>query len=93
MSDRKEGVNIMLSNFDFDVRCLPGSYSLVRVGKNEDPVEAFMCEKHQGKYSESARKLVDKAQPGDIYYFDQVTCKCPGDMEERKINSLVFKVK
>lgn len=85
-----KSVNIFLSNFDFDVNCTVASFNIVRVGKNEDPVEVV----NQGAdFNEKTLRLVQKAAPGDFYYFDLVKGRCPGDLEPRKLNSLVYKLK
>lgn len=83
-------VNILINNFDFDARCEVVEFSVVRVGKKEDPVEVI---NHGAAFSETTLGLIKKAKPGDIYYFDQVTGQCPGDTEPRKLNAMVYKLK
>ncbi|MEN0004370.1 MAG: GldM family protein [Bacteroidota bacterium] len=84
------GVAAILDNFDFDAKCRIQGFNLVYVAKRQDPVEAV----NSGpRYSDKAKRLVTKAKPGDIYYFDNVKAKCPGDNVGRPINSMVFKIK
>ena len=45
------------------------------------------------RYNAKSKELINKAKPGDIYYYDNVKAKCPGDPAGRKINSMVFKIK
>ena len=84
------GVGAFLDNFDFDAKCAIQGFNLVYVAKRQDPVEVV----NSGpRYSDKSRRMVQRAKPGDIYYFDNVKAKCPGDPAGRKINSMVFKIK
>jgi hypothetical protein len=84
------GVGAFLDNFDFDAKCSIQGYNLVYVAKRQDPVEAV---NRGGRYTDKSKRLVMKAKPGDIYYFDNVKARCPGDKVGRPINSMVFKIK
>jgi hypothetical protein len=84
------GVGAFLDNFDFEATCKIQGFNLVYVAKRQDPVEAINS---GARYGAQAKRLVGKAKPGDIFYFDNVKAKCPGDPAGRKINSMVFKIK
>jgi len=84
------GVGAFLDNFDFDATCKIQGFNLVYVAKRQDPVEAV---NKGARYSQQAKRLVNKAKPGDIFYYDNVKARCPGDPAGRKINSMVFKIK
>jgi gliding motility-associated protein GldM len=84
------GVGAFLDGFDFDAKCNIQGYNLVYVAKRQDPVEAV---NKGGRYNDKSKRLVMKAKPGDIYYFDNVKARCPGDKVGRPINSMVFKIK
>lgn len=84
------GVGAFLDNFDFEATCKIQGYNLVYVAKRQDPVEAINA---GARYGEKAKRLVNRAKPGDIYYYDNVKALCPGDPAGRKINSMVFKIK
>jgi gliding motility-associated protein GldM len=84
------GVGAFLDNFDFDAVCQIQGYTLVFVPKRQDPVEVVNA---GARYNDRARELVNRAKPGDIYYFESVKAKCPGDAAGRPINSMVFKIK
>lgn len=83
------GVGAFLDNFDFDATCRIQGYNLTYVAKRQDPVESV---NGGARYNAKSKRLVDRAKPGDIYYFDNVKAKCPGDPAGRKINSMVFKI-
>ncbi|MFT4758464.1 MAG: hypothetical protein ACI9XO_000876 [Paraglaciecola sp.] len=84
------GVGAFLDNFDFEATCKIQGFNLVYVAKRQDPVEAINA---GPRYGAQAKRLVNKAKPGDIYYYDNVKARCPGDPAGRKINSMVFKIK
>lgn len=81
------GVGAFLDNFDFDARCVITGFNLTYVAKRQDPVQSSNA---GARYNARSRSLVQKAKPGDIYLFDNVRAKCPGDVASRKINSMVF---
>lgn len=84
------GVLAILEGFDFDARCNIQGFNLTYVAKRQDPVPVI----NQGPvYSDQAKRLVSQAKPGDIYYFDNVRARCPGDKAGRQINAMVFSIK
>ena len=87
---KSEGVDAVLDCFEYDAKCAISNYNMTYVAKEADPIESI---NHSGKHNEKTRELLQMAKPGDIYYFDQVMCKCPGDESERPVNSMVFKIR
>jgi len=84
------GVYADLQNFDFDARCTISGYRVVRVAKRQDPEFSV----NPGtKYSGKSQAIINKAKPGDTYYFENVKCKCPGDAAARELNTMVFNIK
>ena len=86
----QQGLIAWLDNFDFDAKCKIQGFNLVRVAKRSDPVEVINT---GGRFSSKASNLARAAKPGDIFYFENVKARCPGDVAGRKINSLVFRIK
>lgn len=86
----QSGVRAALDNFDFDARCNISGYRLVRVAPRQDP--EFATNKG-GKYGGEAARLVAKASPGDRYFYENVKCKCPGDVAQRQINAMTFSIR
>ncbi len=84
------GVGAFLDGFDFDAICKIQGYNLTYVAKRQDPVESVNA---GPRYNAKSSRLVKNAKPGDIYYFDNVKARCPGDNVGRTINSMVFKIK
>jgi gliding motility-associated protein GldM len=83
------GVGAWLDNFDFKATCQIEGFVMTRVAKRQDPVDAT---NPGARFGSAAQRLVDMASPGDIYYFENIKARCPGDPAARKINSLVFKI-
>jgi len=84
------GVGAFLDNFDFEAVCVIQGFNLVYVPKRQDAVPVV---NPGARYNDRARELVSRAKPGDIYYFENVKAKCPGDQAGREINSMVFTIK
>jgi gliding motility-associated protein GldM len=84
------GLGAFLDNFDFEATCQIKGFKLVYVPKRQDAQEAVNA---GGKYGGEARRLIDQAKPGDVFYFDNVKATCPGDIAPRTINTLVFRIK
>jgi len=84
------GVMALLEYFDFDVQCSIAGFTLIYIPKRQDPIEVINS---GARYSANARNLVSRAKPGDIFIFENVRAKCPGDAGTRKINSMFFKIK
>lgn len=83
------GVSAVLTNFDFDAVCNTTSYVITIVRKNSDPMDVV---NEGAKFSARAKALIDTVQAGDIVYFENIRCQCPGDGNARKINSIAIKV-
>lgn len=84
------GLVAMLENFDFDAKCSIQSFNFTYLAKRQDPV---LIPNQGGSYNGSVSSAVQKAKPGDTYYFDEVKARCPGDGAGRTVNSLVFTIK
>lgn len=87
----QQGLRADLEGFDFDAKCDILGYELVRVQRRADP--EILPAHRGGIYSSEARAMVDKAKPGDTYFFNNVKAKCPGDQAGRDINGLTFNIK
>ena len=65
-------------------------FELVYAPKREDPIVVI---NGSGSFTSESKGLLNRAKPGDAYYFNNVRARCPGDVTSRKINSLVFQIK
>ncbi len=83
------GVIADLENFDFEARCNIKGYRVVRVAKRKDPE----IEINVGAKYGAASRIIQKASPGDRYYFENIKCTCPGDKGPRDLGSMSFVIK
>ena len=83
------GVSAFLDDFDFDAHCVIQGYQLTYLAPQQEPVTVVNA---GPRFNAESRSLVNRAQPGDIYHFDNVKARCPGDVAERLINSMAFKI-
>jgi gliding motility-associated protein GldM len=84
------GMNAILENFDFDIRCDIVGFTLVHVPKRVDPSVNI---NRGGKLNANSMGLVNKAKPGDRYFFENIRCKCPGWQVARKIGDITVSIK
>lgn len=85
-----KGIRAVLENFDFDAKCQIVDFEMVRLPKLGDPV---VVQNQGGDFSEEAKRVIKKTKHNDIYYFDEIRAKCPGDVITRKLNGMVFRIK
>jgi gliding motility-associated protein GldM len=79
----------ILENFDFEAKCNLAGFTLVRVAKRQDPEFAA---NRGAKLEGQAATLQGKANPGDKFIFQDIKCKCPGDVADRNLGQLVFDI-
>ncbi len=84
------GVLAILENFDFFAKCQTVSFDLYYVAKKQDPVHVS---NRGARFNSDSRNLINRAKPGDIYFFENIRAKCPGDGNSRTINTMVFRIK
>ncbi len=84
------GIRAELKNFDFEARCNIMGFEIAYVPKRNDPVLSIQ---QGGKYNSKTLNMINRAKPGDIYYFSNIKAKCPGDPAGRRINDLVVNIK
>jgi gliding motility-associated protein GldM len=81
------GIIPALDNFDFDAKCDIIGFNLVRVPRRQDPEIAV---NRSGSYIPDARRIIEKARPGDRFFFENIKCRCPGDPAARDIGTMTF---
>ncbi len=86
----QKGLIAVLENLDFDARCTVKSFSILRISKQG---KRFFLENGGPKFKEETTVLVENAQAEDIYLFDNIKCKCPGDGTARNLDSIIFHIK
>lgn len=84
------GIRAVLENFDFDAVCHIVDFEMVRLPKLGDPV---VVNNTGGDFSQEALRVISNTKHGDIYYFDEIRAKCPGDVVTRKLNGMMFRIK
>lgn len=83
------GLIPILENFDFQARCDLITCEIVRVPKGGD---VQIAQSSGARFSTEAKRLINRAEAGDIYYFNEVRVKCPGDEIARQLNGLIFNI-
>lgn len=86
----QRGIEPRLEGFEFDARCVIQGFVLLYVARRQDPIPVT---NQGGTFGGQARELISRAKPGDMYIFDNIKAKCPGDNAGRNINSLSFNIR
>ncbi len=84
------GISAVLENFDFDAGCDVVGFEVTYLAKRQDPFTMFNS---GGRFNDQVSDFVKKAKPGDVYFFDEIKCRCPGDATARNLGSLVFRIR
>lgn len=84
------GMSAMLDGFDFDAKCDVVGFELNYVAKRQDVITKT---NNGARWNSEVSSLIEKAKPGDVYYFDEVKCKCPGDAASRNIGGITYKIR
>lgn len=81
------GILALLQNFDFDAKCQTTGYVMWRIEANGTRSSVV----NRGpRFSADSVQLINLATPGDLYIFENIKARCPGDVVNRQLNSLVF---
>lgn len=84
------GIAAVLENFDFDAKCDVVGFKVGMLKKRQDPVEKS---NNGARWGADVADIIQKAAPGDTYFFDEIKARCPGDVAARELGSLVFKIR
>ena len=87
---QQKGIHASMFNLPLEEKCVIKGFEMTRQRKGQD--EAISIVNVGETFTESAQEIIKDAQKGDIFYFDRIKCKCPGDPASRKINGMVFKI-
>ncbi len=85
-----QGIRAELRNFDFEAKCNIMGFEIAYVPKRND---AVLYVQRGGRFEGKTKEMINRAKPGDRYYFSNIKAKCPGDPAGRRINDLVINVK
>jgi hypothetical protein len=86
----KGRLDAVFPDFDFDAQCGVESFQLVKVSKRADPI---IVQNTGSDFITSTMAIVNQAQPGDYYFFENIRVRCPNDIAARKLASIVVKIK
>jgi gliding motility-associated protein GldM len=84
-------MNAVLENFDFEAKCSITGFEFTYLAKRQDPSPP----KTNGgeRFGSDIMEMINKAKPGDAYFFDNIKARCPGDNNSRDLGSMSFKIK
>jgi gliding motility-associated protein GldM len=85
-----DNIKAIHENFDFDARCNITGFEITRVQKKGDPQ---IYENSGGNFDERTKAIVKQADFGDVYYFENIRAKCPGDIVTRQLSSMIFRIR
>jgi len=77
-------------DFGFEARCDVISYYITYIGKQNESVTKLNS---GARFGDEVREIIDRAKPGDRYFFYDIKARCPGDTISRKLGALIFLIK
>jgi hypothetical protein len=84
------GLSAIMTTSDYGCgNCGMVVFRVTYSGKGQDAVSVMNT---GGRFTPAAQALIDQAKPGDVYYFDQVRARCPGDKAPRDLGTLRFTI-
>ncbi len=86
----QKGIRAELKNIDINARCAVVGFEVIHIPKGKEPVIATQPGEN---FIKATRNIIDAAKSDDIYCFNGIQVRCPGDAVERKVNDLVIKIK
>lgn len=84
------GIAAVLESFDFDAKCDIAGFEVTYLPKRQDPITK---QNSGARWNGDVQDWINKAKPGDAYFFDDIKCKCPGDAAARNLGGLAFKIR
>ena len=84
------GIASVLEGFDFDAKCDIAGFEVTYLPKRQDPITKNNA---GARWGSDVQDMINKAKPGDAYFFDEIKCKCPGDAAARNLGGLAFKIR
>lgn len=84
------GIRAVLNNFTIDAKCSIVGFTLTRI--SESGIKSKNVNR-EGKYSDKSKILIEEASAGDIYLYDNVTCRCPKYPAPALIPGIIIRIK
>jgi hypothetical protein len=86
------GIRLAFDDTELNGKCELVSFRVTQVGTNfmDGKILAVSAVNTGAKFTGDAQKLMAEATPGDLYIFNEIKVKCPGDSEERELTPLVY---
>lgn len=84
------GLMANIEGYDINARCRVLHYEMIRIDNNGSAIRHINL---GGKFDETARQIITKAESGDLYIFRKIYYKCPGDDCGKRLNDMTFEIK
>jgi len=85
----QQGLIPILENFDFNAKCSVDGFEVTRV-RNGDASTAV---NKSARFKGDAQRLIKNAKRKDVFYFEKIKVRCPGDEVGRKMPEMYFNIK
>ena len=74
---------------DINGKCKMIEYEIMRINNN-NPIERVINKGE--KFEEKSKKLLSKAESGDIYIFRKIKYRCPGTNHLQRLHDMIFEI-
>jgi len=86
---QSKGLYLVLKNLNLDTECTIVGFEATYLPKDEDPTAR---QNQGGLWNSGVSEWIKKAKAGDVFYFDDILVKCPGDVKPRNVGGMAFKI-
>ena len=86
----QSGIMANIECCGFDAKCQVLGFKAIRISNRN---QAERATNTGGRFGETTKKMILKAEPGDTYIFRQIRYRCPGSERPQRLHDMIFEIK
>lgn len=86
----QRGMAAAVEGFDICSNCSISGYKVLQIRNNQVIAEVINA---GARYELGTQSLIDDAEPGDMYIFEEIKARCPGDKAPRTLDNQTYLIR